>query len=134
MKSSYYFVSAASMLLGIPVMTVALFNKGSLMIPAIGVVAFFLLLNTAPLNAAVINSVDAHIRASALAVNIFIIHLLGDVPSPTMMGWLADRRSLQAAFILPIIAMGISSAILFYGMRFAPAVALEPDLATAGKT
>jgi MFS transporter, Spinster family, sphingosine-1-phosphate transporter len=125
MKSSYYFVSAASMLLGIPVMIVALFTKGPLMIPAIAVAAFFLLLNTAPLNAAVINSVGAHIRATALAVNIFIIHILGDVPSPTMMGWVADRRSLQVAFILPIIAMGVSSAILFYGMKFAPAVAVS---------
>lgn len=134
MKSSYYLVSAASMLLGIPVMIVALFNQGPLMIPAIAVAAFFLLLNTAPLNAAVINSVGAHIRATALAVNIFIIHILGDVPSPTMMGWVADRRSLQAAFVLPIIAMGISSAILFYGMKFAPPVALEATLAGAGKT
>jgi MFS transporter, Spinster family, sphingosine-1-phosphate transporter len=125
MKSSYYLISAASMLLGIPVMIVALFARGRVMIPAIGVAAFFLLLNTAPLNAAVINSVGAHIRATALAVNIFIIHILGDVPSPTMMGWVADRRSLQAAFILPVIAMGVSSAILFYGMKFAPAVAVD---------
>jgi MFS family permease len=125
MKSSYYFISAVSMLLGVPVMIVALFAKGPLMIPAIGVAAFFLLFNTAPLNAAVINSVGAHIRATGLAVNIFIIHFLGDMPSPTMMGWVADRRSLQTAFILPIIAMGISAAILFYGMRFAPAVATD---------
>lgn len=125
MKSSYYLISAASMGLGIPFMIVALFVKGRVMVPAIAVAAFFLLLNTSPLNAAVINSVDAHIRATALAVNIFIIHFLGDVPSPTMMGWVADRRSLQAAFVLPVIAMGISSAILFYGMRFAPAVRRE---------
>jgi len=125
MKGSYYLVSAASMLLGIPVMIIALFNKGPLMIPAIGVAAFFLLLNTAPLNAAVINSVGAHIRATAIAVNIFIIHILGDVPSPTMMGWVADKHSLQAAFILPVIAMGISAAILFYGMKFAPAVVVD---------
>ncbi len=123
MKSSYYLVSAVSMLLGVPVMIVALFVKGPLMMPAIAVAAFFLLLNTAPLNAAVINSVGAHIRVTAIAVNIFIIHLLGDIPSPTMMGWVADRRSLQAGFVLPVIAMGISSAILFYGMKFAPAVA-----------
>jgi hypothetical protein len=123
MKSAYYFVSAVSMAVGVPVMIVALFSKGKMMIPAIGVAAFFLLLNTAPLNAAVINSVGAHIRATAIAINIFIIHILGDVPSPTMMGWVADRRSLQASFVLPVVAMGISSAILFYGMRFAPAVA-----------
>jgi len=122
-KSSYYLVSAASMLLGIPIMIVALFEKGRLMMPAIAVAAFLLLFNTAPLNAAVINSVGAHIRATALAVNILIIHVLGDVPSPAMMGWVADKRSLQTAFVLPIIAMGISSAILFYGMKFAPPIA-----------
>jgi hypothetical protein len=98
------------------------------MVPAIALAAFFLLLNTSPLNAAVINSVGAHIRATAIAVNIFIIHILGDVPSPTMMGWVADRRSLQAAFVLPVIAMIISSVILFYGMRFAPALRIsEPS-------
>ncbi len=134
MKSSYYLVSAASMLVGMPVMIVALFVKGPMMVPAIGVAAFFLLFNTAPLNAAVINSVGAHIRATALAVNIFIIHILGDVPSPTMMGWVADKRSLQAAFILPVIAMGISSAILFYGTKFAPPVATGGASAVAGKT
>ncbi len=120
MKGSYYLVSAVSMALGVPVMIVALFAKGHAMMPAFGLAAFFLLLNTSPLNAALINSVGAHIRATAIAVNIFIIHILGDVPSPTMMGWVADRRSLQAAFVLPVIAMMISAAILFYGMRFAP--------------
>jgi MFS family permease len=121
-KSSYYVISAVSMALGIPFMIVALFSTGRLMVPAIGVAAFFLLLNTSPLNAAVINSVGAHIRATAIAVNIFIIHILGDVPSPTMMGWVADHKSLQMAFVLPVIAMAISSAILFAGMKYAPAV------------
>jgi MFS transporter, Spinster family, sphingosine-1-phosphate transporter len=134
MKSSYYLVSAASMLLGVPAMIVALFVKGPLMVPAIAVAAFFLLFNTSPLNAAVINSVGGHIRATALAVNIFVIHILGDVPSPTMMGWVADRRSLQVAFVLPIIAMVVSSAILFYGMKFAPAVWVEGGSSRAGKT
>jgi sugar phosphate permease len=134
MKGAYYLVSAVSMALGVPVMIVALFVEGRAMIPAIAVAAFFLLFNTAPLNAAVINSVDAHIRATALAVNIFIIHILGDVPSPTMMGWVADRRSLQAAFILPVIAMVVSSAILFYGMKFAPAVSFGGAAVEAGKT
>jgi multidrug resistance protein len=125
MKSSYYFVSALSMGLGVPVMIVALFSKGRLMVPAIAVAAFLLLFNTSPLNTALVNSVGAHIRATAIAVNIFMFHLLGDVPSPTLMGYVADRRSLQAAFILPIVAMATSSAILFYGMRFAPPVRVD---------
>ena len=106
-------------------MIAALFMRGPVMLPAIALAAFFLLLNTSPLNAAVINSVGAHIRATALAVNIFVFHLLGDVPSPTLMGYVADKRTLQAAFILPVVAMIASSAILFYGMRFAPAVQID---------
>jgi hypothetical protein len=114
------------MALGMPFLIVGLWTRGRFMVPAIAVAAFFLLFNTSPLNAAVINSVDAHIRSTAIAVNIFIIHILGDVFSPTMMGWVADRHSLQTAFILPVIAMAVSSAILFYGTRFAPAAATEP--------
>jgi len=126
-KSSYYLVSAASMALGMPFLIVAVFARGRYMLPAIAIAAFFLLFNTSPLNAAVINSAGAHIRATAIAVNIFIIHILGDVPSPTMIGWVADRHSLQTAFILPIVAMAVSSAILFCGMRFAPAVAINDE-------
>lgn len=125
MKGSYYFVSALSIGLGVPVMIVALFVKGPIMLPAIGLAAFFLLLNTSPLNTALVNSVGAHIRATAIAANIFVFHLLGDVPSPTLMGYVADWHSLQMAFILPVIAMAVSSAILFYGMRFAPPVNVE---------
>jgi len=121
-KGSYYLVSAVSMAIGVPLMIVALFAKGRGMVPGILLGAFFLLLNTAPLNTALINSVGAHIRSTAIAFNIFIIHLFGDAFSPTLMGEIADRRSLQVAFICPVIAMVVSSAILFYGMRFAPKV------------
>jgi multidrug resistance protein len=125
MKGAYYFVSAVSMALGVPFMIVALFNPGRLMLPAIAIAAFLLLFNTSPLNAAVVNSVGAHIRATAIAFNIFILHFLGDVPSPTLIGWVADKHSLQAAFILPVIAMAVSAVILFLGARFAPAVAIN---------
>jgi MFS family permease len=131
-RGAYYMVSAISMALGVPVMIIALFARGRAMVSGILVAAFFLLLNTAPLNAALINSVGAHIRATAIAFNIFIIHLLGDVPSPTLMGWIADRRSLQVAFICPVIAMMLSSAILFYGMRFAPAVRVRKSPGAVG--
>jgi predicted MFS family arabinose efflux permease len=130
-QGAYYSVSAVSMALGVPLMILALFVRGPVMLPAIAAAAFLLLFNTSPLNAAVINSVGATIRATAIAVNIFVIHLLGDVPSPTLMGYIADRRSLQLSFVAPVIAMVFSSAILFYGMRFAPAVRI-PNSGAAG--
>jgi sugar phosphate permease len=138
-KSAYYLVSAVSMGLGIPVMAVALFNRGSAMVPGIAVAGFLLLLNTAPLNAAVINSVGFHIRATAIAVNLFVIHFLGDAFSPWLIGKVSDQSSLQAGFISTIVATALSSAILFYGMKFAPPVRfvganLAPEIAEAGKS
>jgi MFS transporter, Spinster family, sphingosine-1-phosphate transporter len=122
-KGAYYLVSAASMGLGIPIMVVALFDRGPAMVPGIVFAAFLLLLNTAPLNAAIINSVGAHIRATAIAVNLFVIHFLGDAFSPWLIGKVSDRSSLEVGFISTVVATALSSAILFYGMKFAPPLA-----------
>jgi len=54
------------------------------MLSAIFLREFLLLLGTGPLNAAVINSVGAHIRSRAIALNIFLTHALGDALSPTI--------------------------------------------------
>ena len=131
-KTGYYLVSAASMAMGVPVMIVALYTTGRTMLPGILLAEFLLLLNTAPLNAALINSVGAHIRATAIAVNIFMIHLLGDALSPWLIGKISDRSSLQSGFISAVVAIAISSAILFYGMRFAPPVRPENPPTVAG--
>jgi MFS transporter, Spinster family, sphingosine-1-phosphate transporter len=131
-KSAYYLVSALSMALAVPVMIIALFSRGPAMLPGILIAAFLLLLNTAPLNAALINSVGAHIRATAIAVNIFVIHLLGDALSPWLIGFIADRRSLQAGFVSAVVATALSSAILFYGMRFAPAIGVQKESDAVG--
>ena len=137
-RAAHYLVSAVSLTLGIPAMWIAIHASGRQMVVAIFAAEFLLLLNTGPLNAAVINSVGAHIRAAALAVNIFIFHLLGDVPSAYLIGYMSDRYSLRLAFVAPVMATALSSAILFYGMRFAPPVQIDdaPIAQTtgAGKT
>ncbi len=106
-------------------MLVALYSTGSSLIPGIFVAEFLLLMNTGPLNAAVVNSVGAHIRATAIAINLFVIHLLGDALSPWVIGYVADRKPLSLALSTTVFAVVISAAILFYGMRFAPK--LQPE-------
>ena len=133
-RAAHYLVSAVSLALGIPAMWIAIHAEGNRMLVAIFVAEFLLFLNTGPLNAAIINSVGAHIRAAALAVNIFIFHLLGDVPSSSLIGYMSDRYSLQLAFVAPVVATALSSAILFYGMRFAPPVLIDDDPIPVGKT
>ena len=108
------------MLLSIPAVVGAIYLTGSVMYAAILIGEFCILLNTAPLNAALVNSVSAPIRATAIAVNLFTIHLLGDAFSPTLIGYISDRTNLQMGMVAMIVAVALSGAILVYGMKFAP--------------
>ncbi|HZD32606.1 MAG TPA: MFS transporter, partial [Candidatus Angelobacter sp.] len=134
--AAYQLVSAVGMVLSIPAMVAAIYVVGPVMYPAIFLGEFMLLLNTGPLNAALVNSVSAKIRATAVAVNLFTIHLLGDAFSPTLIGWISDRTNLQTGFFSTIVAVALSAAILLYGMRFAPKLPprIEKGVATEGTT
>jgi sugar phosphate permease len=122
--AAFYFISAISMALALPAAIYAVFGPQKHLIPAIAITEFFLFVNTGPLNAAIVNSISSEIRARALALNLLVIHLLGDAGSPTLMGWISDHSSLARSFIAAFVAMLFSAIILFYGMRFAPK--LEP--------
>ncbi len=55
-------------------------------------VAMFLLAATlGPCNTIVANVIPANRRSAAYAFNIFMIHLLGDISSPLIIGWMSDR-------------------------------------------
>jgi hypothetical protein len=84
------------------------------------VTEFFLFLNTGPLNAAIVNSVSAPVRATAISFNLFCIHAFGDTFSPTIIGAVSDRSNLRTGLGVTLISLVISAAILFLGSRFAP--------------
>jgi MFS family permease len=120
MDAAYYLVSGVGMAVGIPAMAVALYVRGEAMMPGIVIAEFLLLMNTGPLNAAIVTSVSAKIRSSAIGLNLIVIHLLGDAFSPPLMGYISDRSSLPTAFIAAMLATALSAAVLLYGMRYAP--------------
>lgn len=118
---AYYSFSGVAMLIAVPFMVAAIYVGGKLMFPAIFAAVFFILIGTGPTNAALVNSVDAGIRSTALAVNVFVIHLLGDAFSPTLIGKISDKTgSLQTAFSVAFVAAGISGIILLMGAKYAP--------------
>ena len=130
-RGAYYGISAVSALLALPGALFAFYGDQSWIFVALAVAEFFLFLNTGPLNAAIVNSVAAPIRATAIGMNLFIIHLLGDAISPTLIGAISDRSSLRFGFSVTLVAMVVSALILFAGMRFAPPKADERQLAGA---
>jgi len=121
-RGAHYRLSAWSLLIGAPAMLVAISSTGWVMFPAMTVAAFLLLLNTGPLNAALVTSVGPHIRVTAVAVNLFVIHLLGDASSPTIIGMISTHSSLQTGFLACVVATLLGAGVLFYGAKFAPPV------------
>lgn len=120
-----YLLSFWSVALTLPFGALVFFGPRSWSIPALFVAEFFLFLNTGPLNAAIVNSVSAPVRATAISVNLFCIHCFGDTFSPQIIGAVSDRTNLRLALGLTLVSLVISAAILLAGSRHAPL--LEPE-------
>jgi MFS family permease len=73
---------------------------------------FFIFLSTGPVNTLILETVPINLRASAMAVSIFMIHLFGDMWSPEIVGRIADATgSLQKAVLILPVALIVSAAL-----------------------
>ncbi len=121
-KAALYLLSGWSVLLAAPFALLTFYGPRPFMVPSLAVAEFLLFLNTGPLNAAIVNAVDAPIRSTAIALELFMIHALGDAPSPRIIGWISDRSSLREGLAVALVALFVSAALLFAGARFAPEI------------
>ncbi|HTU52208.1 MAG TPA: MFS transporter [Acidobacteriaceae bacterium] len=119
-KAALYLLSAWSMLLTAPFAVLVFYGPRATMVPSLAVAEFLLFLNTGPLNAAIVNAVDAPIRSTAIAIELFIIHALGDAPSPRIIGWVSDHSSLRAGLAITLITLVLSAILIFAGAKYAP--------------
>jgi len=114
-KQSYLWVSGLATLIAAPLALAGLTSAA----PAIywtGIVTAQLLLfaSTGPVNSAIVNVVPPEIRATAVAVSIFTIHILGDVPSPSLIGAISDASTLARAVLIIPVALLVSGAVWTY--------------------
>ena len=119
-KAALYLLSAWSMLLAAPFAVLVFYGPRATMVPSLAVAEFLLFLNTGPLNAAIVNAVDAPIRSTAIAVELFVIHALGDAPSPRIIGWVSDHSSLRAGLAVTLVTLILSAILIFAGAKYAP--------------
>jgi sugar phosphate permease len=121
-----YLVSFWSVALTLPCGMMVFFGPRAWALPALFVTEFFLFLNTGPLNTAIVNSVSAPVRATAISFNLFCIHAFGDTFSPTIIGAISDRSNLSIGLGVTLIFLVISAVILWTGARFAPPLDEDP--------
>jgi MFS family permease len=114
-------ICAWSSLLAAPLALLALLMPSAVgFLVALGVAQLAIFASTSPTNAAVLFSVPPGLRANAMALSIFAIHLLGDIVSPPLIGHISDAydgtsAGLQIAMYLLPAALVLSAIAWFFG-------------------
>jgi MFS family permease len=114
-KESYLWVCGVATLLAAPVTFVALTNPSKpVYTAAIAIAEVLVFASNGPVNSAIVNLVAPSERATAVALSILIIHILGDVPSQPLIGYMSDHSSLGRAFLIVPAAILVSGIIWSY--------------------
>ena len=115
-----YLVPSLSAALTIGPAVVCFFGPRNMVVPALALSVFLIFLGTGPVNAATLNAVPAGMRATAMAGQLFAIHVLGDMPSSKVIGIISDSSNLRTGMAVTLVAFAIGAIIFFIGARFAP--------------
>jgi MFS transporter, Spinster family, sphingosine-1-phosphate transporter len=88
---------------------------------------FLLFLSMGPVNTLILETAPAQLRASAMAVSIFMIHLFGDLWSPKIVGAISKHSSLgHGVLVLPIALIPAALLWLALAIRMRPRVPGPP--------
>ena len=117
-KGAYFQVAGWGMIVAFPAFFAMLYAPLPLGWVCLFIAVFFLFFNTGPANTILANVVRSDIRATAFAINILIIHALGDAISPLIIGYVADLSSLQTAFIGVTMLIPVSGVLWIWGAKF----------------
>jgi MFS family permease len=120
-SGSYFLVSGAAMMLGFPVFLGVLYLKVSFLWlwVLIFLTCFCLFFNTGPTNTIIANVTHPSLRAAGFALCIFVIHALGDVISPVIIGLLNDYfQDMNKSFLIVGLAFLVSGALWLWGARY----------------
>lgn len=130
---SYFLVSGIGMVIACPIFVASLYIPFPMAWVAMFIAIFFIFLNTGPSNTAVANVSLPAVRATAFAVNIFIIHLLGDVPAFPALGYIGGHSNMRVAFLFMSGIMLAAGVTWLIGVKYLPADTERIERATAGR-
>jgi len=89
--AGYSWVLAISTFLTVPASLIAFWSPNALVSEiCLGLAMLFAFLPTGPVNTLILETVPATLRASAMALSLFVTHLFGDMWSPAIVGALSD--------------------------------------------
>jgi MFS family permease len=131
--SSYFLVSGTGVILAFPATVALLYVPFPGAWICIFIAVFFLFFNTGPSNTALANVTSPNVRATAFALNIFIVHAFGDAISPPLIGAIRDRWNMNAGLLAVSGTMLIGGIIWLWGAKFLAADTAVVEAATLGE-
>jgi MFS family permease len=123
---AYLVLSGVTMLLAFPFHLAMLYTPFPMAWVFLGIAMFLVFMNTGPTNTVIANVTPPAMRASAFALNILLIHTLGDAISPTVIGFISDHTrsaahpdgNMTAGFLVVGAAMVLSGVLWVIGARW----------------
>jgi predicted MFS family arabinose efflux permease len=106
------------LILSCPFVTLSLYTTNHVAMMIYFFLGIFLMVwYTGPIIAVIHDVVPSDVKATAQALYILLIHLLGDTFSPAIIGKLADLKNLQTALLLPAVINVVAGVIFLIGCR-----------------
>jgi len=118
LPGSYFLVSGIGMVIACPIFVLSLYLPFPLAWIAMFIAIFFLFLNTGPSNTALANVSLPAVRATAFAVNILVIHALGDVPAFPIIGYIGGHTNIRIAFVFVSAVILMSGLVWLFGAKY----------------
>ncbi|PYL67500.1 MAG: MFS transporter [Verrucomicrobia bacterium] len=118
---SYFWVSGIGMLIACPFFIATLYVPFPAAWITMFLAIFFLFLNTGPSNTALANVSLPAVRATAFAVNIFVIHAFGDVQAFWLLGYIGGHTNMHMAFLFVSGIILLSGVAWLIGVKYLPA-------------
>ncbi len=129
---SYFWVSGIGMLIACPFFITTLYIPFPAAWITMFLAIFFLFVNTGPSNTALANVSLPAVRATAFAVNILVIHALGDVQAFWLLGYIGGHANMHVAFLFVSGIIFLSGLAWLIGVKYLPADTAAVE--TAGTT
>ena len=129
---SYFWVSGIGMLIACPFFVATLYTPFPMAWVPMFFAIFFLFVNTGPSNTALANVSLPAVRATAFAVNILVVHALGDVQAFWLLGYIGGHTNMHVAFLFVSGIIFLSGLAWLVGVKYLPADTAAVE--TAGTT
>jgi predicted MFS family arabinose efflux permease len=118
--SADFLISGWGMIVACPIFIISLYVPFPVAWLPMFLAIFCLFLNTGPSNTAIANVSLPAVRAMAFALNIFVIHVLGDLLAFPSIGFVGGHANIRIAFLCLTAVMLVSGIIWLAGMKYLP--------------